>query len=206
MPPERMRTCVRMRWDEQRVENDLRLPGVGDGAVTRTFDAPEAMGINFHEVRARSALNHVPGGRFGFEWTINPFRGCSHACAYCLDGGTPILMADGTTRRLEDVRVGDAIYGTARRGNYRRYKITEVRAHWSTRKPAYRIVLEDGTELIASADHRFLTRRGWKHVVGAEHGPMQRPFLTLNNKLMGIGSLGPAVVDSDEYRRLSETS
>jgi DNA repair photolyase len=72
-----------VRWDEQRVENDLRLPGVGDGAVTRTFDAPEAMGINFHEVRARSALNHVAGGRYGFDWTINPFRGCSHACVYC---------------------------------------------------------------------------------------------------------------------------
>jgi DNA repair photolyase len=72
-----------MRWDEQRVENDLRLPGVGDGTVTRTFDAPEAMGINFHEVRARSALNHVAGGRYGFDWTINPFRGCSHACVYC---------------------------------------------------------------------------------------------------------------------------
>ena len=72
-----------MRWDEQRVENDLRLPGVGDGTVVRTFDAPEAMGINFHEVRARSALNHVPGGRYGFSWTINPYRGCSHACTYC---------------------------------------------------------------------------------------------------------------------------
>jgi DNA repair photolyase len=72
-----------VRWDEQRVENDLRLPGVGDGSVTRTFDAPEAMGINFHEVRARSALNHVPGARYGFSWTINPFRGCSHACTYC---------------------------------------------------------------------------------------------------------------------------
>ncbi len=78
-----MRTYVRMRWDEQRVENDLHLPGVGDGTVVRTFDAPEAMGINFHEVRARSALNHVPGGRYGFSWTINPFRGCSHACVYC---------------------------------------------------------------------------------------------------------------------------
>jgi DNA repair photolyase len=72
-----------MRWDEQRVENDLRLPGVGDGTVVRTFDAPEAMGINFHEVRARSALNHVPGDRFGFRWTINPFRGCTHACKFC---------------------------------------------------------------------------------------------------------------------------
>ena len=54
-----------VRWDEQRVENDLRLPGVGDGSVVRTFDAPEAMGINFHEVRARSALNHVPEGASG---------------------------------------------------------------------------------------------------------------------------------------------
>jgi DNA repair photolyase len=72
-----------MRWDEQRVENDLRLPGVGDGTVVRTFDAPEAMGVNFHEVRARSALNHVPGDSYGFSWTINPFRGCTHACVYC---------------------------------------------------------------------------------------------------------------------------
>ncbi|HEY5053159.1 MAG TPA: radical SAM protein [Solirubrobacterales bacterium] len=72
-----------MRWDEQRVENDQRLPGIGDGTVTRTFDAPEAMGINFHEVRARSALNHVPGGGFGFGWTINPYRGCTHACVFC---------------------------------------------------------------------------------------------------------------------------
>src|SRR3954451_21457367 len=72
-----------MRWDEQRVEKDLRLPGVGDGTVVRTFDAPEAMGINFHEVRARSALNHVPGGRFAFSWTVNPFRGCTHACTFC---------------------------------------------------------------------------------------------------------------------------
>jgi DNA repair photolyase len=72
-----------VRWDEQKVEKDLRLPGVGDGTVTRTFDAPEAMGINFHEVKARSALNHVPGGRFGFNWTINPYRGCTHACVFC---------------------------------------------------------------------------------------------------------------------------
>jgi DNA repair photolyase len=61
----------------------MRLPGIGDGTVVRTFDAPEAMGINFHEVRAKSALNHVPGGRYGFNWTINPFRGCTHACVFC---------------------------------------------------------------------------------------------------------------------------
>ncbi len=190
-----------MRWDEQRVENDLRLPGVGDGSVVRTFDAPEAMGVNFHEVRARSALNHVAGGRYGFDYTINPYRGCSHACVYCLSGETAILMADGTTRPLKEVRVGDAIYGTVRRGSYRRYEATQVRAHWTTRKTAYRVVLEDGTELIASGDHRFLTRRGWRFVVGAEHGRLQRPHLTINSKLMGIGDLGPAINESPEYRR-----
>ena len=190
-----------VRWDEQLVENDLRLPGVGDGTVVRTFDAPEAMGINFHEVRARSALNHVPGGRYGFSWTINPYRGCSHACVYCLDGVTPVLMADGRSRPISDLRPGDTIYGTVSRGSYRRYEKTTVLAHWETRKAAYRILLDDGTELIASGDHRFLTNRGWKYVQGAESGPMQRPHLTLNNKLMGVGSLGPSVEESADYRR-----
>lgn len=90
-----------MRWDEQRVENDLRLPGVGDGTLVRTFDAPEAMGINFHEVRARSALNHVPGGRYGFSWTVNPFRGCSHACTYCFARRTHSYLDLGPGRDFE---------------------------------------------------------------------------------------------------------
>ena len=96
-------------------------------------------------------------------------------------------MGDGTTKALAEVEVGDAIYGTVRDGYYRRYALTEVLAHWSTVKPAYRITLEDGTKLVTSGDHRFLTERGWKHVTGAEQGPDQRPFLTLNNKLMGFG-------------------
>jgi DNA repair photolyase len=109
-------------------------------------------------------------------------------------------MSDGTTRRLEDIRIGDAVYGTVRRGSYRRYEVTRVLAHWSTEKPAFRVTLEDGTELIASGDHRFLTDRGWKFVTGAEQGPGQRPHLTLNNKLMGVGSLGPAMEESAHYR------
>ena len=96
-----VRTYVRMRWDEQRVENDLRLPGVGAGTVVRTFDAPEAMGINFHEVRAHSALNHVPGSRYGFSWTVNPFRGCSHACAYCFARRTHKYLDFGAGRDFE---------------------------------------------------------------------------------------------------------
>jgi DNA repair photolyase len=90
-----------MRWDEQRVENDLRLPGVGDGSVVRTFDAPEAMGTNFHEVRARSALNHVPGGRYGFSYTVNAFRGCTHACKFCFARRTHTFLGFDADRDFE---------------------------------------------------------------------------------------------------------
>jgi DNA repair photolyase len=90
-----------MRWDEQKVENDLRLPGVGDGTVVRTFDAPEAMGIRFHEVRAKSALNRVPGSRYGFNWTINSYRGCTHACAYCFARRTHVYLEMNAGRDFE---------------------------------------------------------------------------------------------------------
>ena len=192
---------VFVRWDAQRTDaEDGRLPGIGTGGIVRTFDAPEAMGINFHEVEAKSVLNHVPGDRYGFSWTINAFRGCTHACSYCLRGDTPILMADGRSKPLGDLKVGDEIYGTRRGGTYRHYTRTKVLAHWATRKRAYKIVLEDGTELVASGDHRFLSNRGWKFVTGTEQGAGRRPHLTLANKLMGFGAIEAPLIESTEYR------
>ncbi|MFI5747673.1 Rv2578c family radical SAM protein [Streptomyces sp. NPDC051644] len=76
-----------MRWDNL-VEN-TREAGTGalfaaDAVTTRTFDTPEFRGITFHEIRARSIVNRVPGAsRMPFEWTVNPYRGCTHACVYC---------------------------------------------------------------------------------------------------------------------------
>src|SRR5215218_5534681 len=75
-----------VRWQEQTVEIDEqgRLPGLAGTAVIRRFDAPEALDTRFHEIRAKSALNRVPAeSRVPFEWTVNPYRGCSHACIYC---------------------------------------------------------------------------------------------------------------------------
>jgi DNA repair photolyase len=191
-----------VRWQslEMAAEEERQLPGYRDPAVIRTFDAPEALDTRFYEVRARSVLNRVPErSRMPFRWTINAYRGCSHACTYCSWGETPILMADGRTKRLAALRLGDEIYGTVRDGNYRRYTATRVLAHWSTVKPAYRVVLEDGTELVASGDHRFLSDRGWKYVTGAEHGRFRRPHLTLNNKLMGSGKVASAPEETTDY-------
>jgi DNA repair photolyase len=178
------------------------LPLFDAPATVRTFDSPEFRDVTFYEVEAKSILNRVPAAsRMPFEWTINVYRGCSHSCSYCLSGDTPILMANGRTKPLADLRPGDTIYGTIRDGVYRRYVATNVVDHWSTVKPAYRVALEDGTELVTSGDHRFLTDRGWKHVTGSEHGRSRRPHLTLSNKLMGVGRFAAPPEDGPEYRR-----
>lgn len=196
-----------MRWDNLRLDVQKRddrvsLPLFEQGAVVRTFDTPEFRGMTFYEVRAKSIINRVPDASYvPFRWTINPYRGCTHMCTYCMSGETPILMADGRTRELADIRAGDEIYGTLRIGNYRKYVKTTVEAHWITRKPAYRVTLEDGTELVTSGDHRFLSSRGWKYVTGSQHGRARRPHLTLNNKLMGTGRFAPGPTDTADYRR-----
>jgi hypothetical protein len=71
-----------VRWENLEKGDSTQglLPGIGESTV-RTFDAPEALGVRFHEVEARSGLNRVPKqSRMPFRWTINPYRGCTHAC------------------------------------------------------------------------------------------------------------------------------
>jgi DNA repair photolyase len=55
----------------------------------RSVQTPEFAGVTFHEVRAKSALNRVPGGSgLPFRWSVNPWRGCTHACFYCYARGS----------------------------------------------------------------------------------------------------------------------
>ena len=178
------------------------LPLFDAPATVRTFDSPEFRDITFYEVEAKSILNRVPAAsRMPFEWTINVYRGCSHACSYCLGGDTPILMADGRTKLLADVRIGDAIYGSVQHGNYRRYVITHILDHWSTVKPAYRVTLEDGTEFVTSRDHRFLTNHGWRHVSSSDQAGPQRLCLRPGDKLLGTGAFTLPPLHGPEYRR-----
>jgi DNA repair photolyase len=75
-----------MRWSNLSLieEERARLPGYRDEAVVRHFDAPGAVKTRFYEVRAKSILNKVPeASAVPFRWTINPYRGCTHACVYC---------------------------------------------------------------------------------------------------------------------------
>jgi DNA repair photolyase len=93
-----------VRWSNltQDAEQQRRLPGCHDEAVVRRFDAPEALDMRFYEVRARSVLNRVPGSSpMPFRWTINPYRGCSHACVYCFARPTHTYLGFNAGRDFE---------------------------------------------------------------------------------------------------------
>ena len=86
-----------MRWEALRIDDEptARPAGVarqapaapvlfGRDAVAATFDTPGFRGMSFYEIRARSIISRVPGqSRLPFRATINPYRGCGHACVYC---------------------------------------------------------------------------------------------------------------------------
>ncbi len=93
-----------VRWSNLTIDGEEQrsLPGYRDEAVVRRFDAPEALQTRFYEVRARSVLNRVPSSsRMPFRWTINPYRGCSHACVYCFARPTHSYLGFDAGRDFE---------------------------------------------------------------------------------------------------------
>ncbi|HVB42768.1 MAG TPA: Rv2578c family radical SAM protein [Streptosporangiaceae bacterium] len=75
-----------MRWSniQEGVGQDAGQALFGREVVARSFDTPGFRGMTFYEVRARSIINAVPeSSRMPFRATINPYRGCGHACVYC---------------------------------------------------------------------------------------------------------------------------
>ncbi|APU15812.1 MULTISPECIES: Rv2578c family radical SAM protein [Actinoalloteichus] len=118
-----------MKWDAQRLDEggDQALPlevtgrggvvrGGGRGGLRLPPPVPieagtddEAMAI---EITAKTIINRVPGqSGMPFEWTVNPYRGCSHACRYCFARNTHTYLdldsgRDFDTRIIVKVNAG----------------------------------------------------------------------------------------------------
>lgn len=118
-----------MRWQGQTIdEQDAdALPGLENRtSIVQSVTTPEFAGMTFHEVLAKSALNAVPGpSRMPFNWTINPYRGCSHACVYCFARGTHEYLdldggADFDSQIVVKTNVVEVLQRELRRGSWMR--------------------------------------------------------------------------------------
>lgn len=171
----------------------------GAGEVSKV-DEPMRLPTTVIPEKTKRAITRNNSPDLSFDRSLNPYKGCEHGCVYCADGDIAVLLADGSTRRLAEIKAGDEIYGTSRTGLYRRYTKARVLDHWETYKPAYRVTLEDGTSMITSADHRFLTTRGWKFVMNDANARPRR-HLSPKDRLLGVGSFVASAAIDDDYRR-----
>ncbi len=84
-----------MRWETiEAASTQEPTPALFDGAgFARTFDTPGFRGMTFYEIHAKSIINKVPpASRMPFRYTINPYRGCGHACVYCFARNTHTFL------------------------------------------------------------------------------------------------------------------
>ena len=118
-----------MRWAMQDISRDApgTLPGLARVAnLIRSVRTPEFEGITFHEVAAKSALNRVPGASaMPYDWTINPYRGCSHACAYCFARPSHTYLGldsglDFDSQVVVKVNVAEVLRGELARPSWKR--------------------------------------------------------------------------------------
>lgn len=99
------------------------------GGFIRSVTTPEFAGVTFHEVMAKSALNRVPSSsRMLFDWTVNPYRGCSHGCVYCFARGTHEYLeldagADFDNQVVVKLNVADVLGREVRRASWNRERV-----------------------------------------------------------------------------------
>ncbi len=81
------------------------------------------MRASYREEPCRSALNRVEG--MGFRWSLNPYMGCAHRCAFCYVRGferradRPSDQRYGTSVRVK-VNIVDVLRAELRRRGWRR--------------------------------------------------------------------------------------
>lgn len=121
-----------MRWSGQAVAvdgkpvDDGALPGLQRIGLLRSVHHPQFEGITFHEVLCKSALNKVPdGSALPFRYTVNGYRGCSHACRYCFARPTHEYLefdcgADFDTQVVVKTNVAEVLRRELRRPSWRR--------------------------------------------------------------------------------------
>ena len=73
-----------MRWSTVEEVGERGALFDADAMAQRHIGRGEFSGMEFLHVNARRIISEVPkSSHMSFRYTINAYRGCSHACTYC---------------------------------------------------------------------------------------------------------------------------
>jgi DNA repair photolyase len=113
----------------------------------------------YREEPCHSALNRVTG--MGFRWSLNPYMGCAHRCAFC--------YVRGFERRAD--RPSDGRYGTSVRV---KVNVVEVLRAEVTRRGWRRetVAIGAATDPYQPAEGRYRLTRGCLRVLGDARTPI----------------------------------
>lgn len=86
---------------------------------------PPPADLQVHEERTKSALSENKSPDVGFRWSVNPYRGCFHACAYCYARPTHPYLGFGAGTDFDrqivvKVNIVDRLYEALRKKSWRR--------------------------------------------------------------------------------------
>ena len=117
------------------------------------------MRATYREESCHSALNRVQG--MGFRWSLNPYMGCAHRCAFC--------YVRGFERRAD--RPSDRRYGTDIRVKVNVVEILRVElARRSWRRET--VAVGAATDPYQPAEGRYRLTRGCIQALGAARTPL----------------------------------
>ena len=119
--------------------------------------------VEYLHVRARSIISEVPrASRMPFRYTVNPYRGCSHACTYCFARPTHEYLG---LNGLEDFERRIVVKINA----VERLPAELARPSWG----GEHIALGTNTDPYQQAEGRYRLTRG----VAPDAGPGTQPLL-----------------------------
>lgn len=117
-----------------------------------------------------------------YEWAKpwNPLGGeCPHQCAYCLDGGTLIMMSDFTQKRIKDVMVGDMVVGVKQSSSgYKKFDFVRVTEIFNRTSQTIKITTEDSS-LICTREHELMGSTAIRHCTDWRQARMFSPLDTI---------------------------
>ena len=133
----------------------------GEFGLERHIGRGEYRGLEFLHVNARTIINRVPASsRMSFEYTINAYRGCSHACTYCFARPTHEFLGLGMGEDFER-RIVVKVNAVERA----RAEVSSARWHGDL------IAMGTDTDPYQHAEGKYHLTRGIIEVLGERRNP-----------------------------------